>query len=60
MKSLKINDFKTKFFLFVFGCGYLTFFSSMDITYPFLKPYIVLLPVQIILVVYFLFRKKGK
>lgn len=60
MKSLKINSVKTKLLLFILGCGYLTVFSNLDITYPFLKPYLVLLPVQIGLIFYFLLRNKTK
>ncbi|AUC60584.1 hypothetical protein AA637_05170 [Cyanobacterium sp. HL-69] len=60
MKSLKINNISAKLFLFISGGSYLIFFSSLDISYPFIKSYIVLLPVQICLVLYFLLKNKNK
>ncbi len=55
MKSLPIKNIKTKFTLSALGFGYFIFFSGLDIS-PLFRGYITLIPIQLLVAIYFLYR----
>jgi len=55
MKTLKINNFKTKIILGGLGFCYFIFFSGLDVPL-FLRGYVTIIPIQILAASYFLYR----
>lgn len=52
MKILNNNKLTTKVIFLIIGMGYFSLFSQLNIS-PFLRGYIVIIPVQILTIIYF-------